>query len=304
MSSVRTLRTFVAVATEGSFAAAAHRVALTQAAVGQQMRTLEAEMRRALFERQGKAIVLNDAGRELLPLVRQQIALHEQMLALAHTHEPMAGAARLGAVVSAVRPLVRATLELKARHPDLDLHVMAAKSGELISRVESGELDAALVVRDPAARATSLAWTALYAEPLIVLAPQGTEKSLGVRQLLAQQPFLRFDRSELTGQLVERTLRKMRVKPREFLELNSIETIVELTRSGFGITLLPHLRESRWLRDPRLQVLQLAGTPEMRHIALAQRKDDEKASLIAAVARALHNLSETGPSAWLPGDEP
>ncbi len=51
MSSVRLLETFIAVATGGSFAAAAQRVALTQAAVGLQTRTLEGELRRPLFER-------------------------------------------------------------------------------------------------------------------------------------------------------------------------------------------------------------------------------------------------------------
>ncbi|HYF43675.1 MAG TPA: LysR family transcriptional regulator, partial [Ramlibacter sp.] len=50
MSSIRVLKTFLAVADEGSFAGAANRVALTQAAVGQQMRALEAELRRPLFE--------------------------------------------------------------------------------------------------------------------------------------------------------------------------------------------------------------------------------------------------------------
>ena len=81
MSSIRLLKTFLAAAGEGSFAGAAHRVALTQAAVGQQMRVLEAELRRPLFERQGKAVVLNDAGRELLPMVRRLVAQYEQMLA-------------------------------------------------------------------------------------------------------------------------------------------------------------------------------------------------------------------------------
>eukprot|EP01034_Spumella_vulgaris_P031533 gene31533-38947_t len=102
MSSIRLLRTFVAVAAEGSFAAAAPRVALTQAAVGQQMRLLESEMRRALFARQGKAVVLSDAGRELLPQVRRLVALYDQMLATAPATEPMAGTLNLGAVVSAV----------------------------------------------------------------------------------------------------------------------------------------------------------------------------------------------------------
>src|SRR3954452_22126791 len=81
MSSIRLLRTFSAVASEGSFAAAAARVALTQAAVGQQMRALEGTLRRPLFERQGKVVVLNEAGRELVPQVRRLLATWDQMLA-------------------------------------------------------------------------------------------------------------------------------------------------------------------------------------------------------------------------------
>ena len=55
----------------------------------------------------------------------------------------------LGAIVSAVRPLIQATLAWKARHAALDLHVSAAKSVVLIARVQSGELDAAVAVREP-----------------------------------------------------------------------------------------------------------------------------------------------------------
>src|SRR2546421_12888237 len=128
MSSIRLMKTFLAVAGEGSFAAAAHRVALTQAAVGQQMRTLEAELRRPLFERHGKAVVLNDAGRELVPAIRKLVSQYEQMLASPTAPESMSGTVHLGAVVSALRPLVQATLALKDRHPALDLHVSAAKS--------------------------------------------------------------------------------------------------------------------------------------------------------------------------------
>src|SRR4051812_18235241 len=126
MSSIRLLRTFSAVAAEGSFAAAAARVALTQAAVGQQMRALEVQLRRPLFERQGKAVVLNEAGRALVPQARRLLALWEQMLAQPADAGGMAGTVHLGAVVSAVRPLIQAMLRLKQRHAALDPHVSAA----------------------------------------------------------------------------------------------------------------------------------------------------------------------------------
>lgn len=283
MSSIRVLKTFLAVAAEGSFAAAAHRVALTQAAVGQQMRALEAELKRPLFERQGKSVVLADSGRALVPTARRIVGLYEQMLAVPPAADAMAGTVHLGAVVSAVRPLIQATLTLKHRHPALELHVSAAKSLELVARVAAGELDAAIVVREPAAAGTQLAWSALYAEPMVLLAPRKLEEPLTPR-LLARQPFIRFDRSQHTGRLVERTLRKLRVKPQEFLELNAIESIVELVRSGLGVSVLPLLRDARWQADARLRVVEIPKAEE-RRIALVQRRGSEKAAVIAAVVR-------------------
>jgi DNA-binding transcriptional LysR family regulator len=285
MPSIRVLRTFAAVASEGSFAAAAARVALTQAAVGQQMRALEAELRRPLFERQGKAVVLNDAGRELVPQVRRLLALYDQMRAPAAGAQEMAGTVNLGAVVSAVRPLIEATLSLKARHPGLDLHVSAAKSIELLDRVDSGELDAAIAIREPGA-GRELAWTALYGEPMVLLASRKVEGA-NPRLLVQQHPFIRFDRTQHTGHLVERTLRRLRAKPQEFLELNAIESIVELVRSGLGVSIVPLLRHARWASDAKLRVIEIPHAEE-RRIALVQRRDASNAAVVAAVVREFH----------------
>jgi DNA-binding transcriptional LysR family regulator len=283
MSSIRLLKTFAAVASEGSFAAAAARVALTQAAVGQQMRALEAELRRPLFERQGKTVVLNPAGRELVPQVRRLLALYEQMLAPAGGADAMAGTVHLGAVVSAVRPLIQATLALKARHAGLDLHVSAAKSIELVERVRTGELDAAVVVREPGARGAELAWTPLYDEPMVLLVPRKVEGSQP-RAILQKQPFIRFDPSQHTGRLVERTLRRLRVKPHEFLELNALESIADLVRSGLGASVVPLLRNARWPQDAKLRVIEIPHA-QARSIALVQRRDSPQAHVAAAVAR-------------------
>lgn len=283
MSSIRLMKTFLAVAGEGSFAAAAPRVALTQAAVGQQMRALEAELRRPLFVRQGKAVVLGDAGRELLPSVRKLVAMYEQMVATAPSTEPMAGEVHLGAVVSAVRPLIQSTLALKARHPELELHVSAAKSVELLARVASGELDAAIAVRESGPALPQLVWTDLYAEPMVLLVGRAVEDA-PPRALLQRHPFIRFDRTQHTGQLVERTLKKLRAKPSEFLELNAIESIADLVRSGLGISLVPLLRDARWQADARLRVIELPRA-EVRQVAVVQKRSAPNAAVVTAVVR-------------------
>ncbi|MBA2961443.1 MULTISPECIES: LysR substrate-binding domain-containing protein [Ramlibacter] len=283
MSSIRLLRTFLAVAAEGSFAAAAPRVALTQAAVGQQMRSLEAELRRPLFERQGKAVGLSEGGRALLPRVHQLVQLYDQLLLSAPAPEPMAGTVHLGAIVSALRPLIESTLALKARHAALELHVSAAKSADLVQRVAAGELDAAVAVRDSTANQPALAWTPLYEEAMVLLVP-ATLAPAPPRTLLQKQPFIRFDRSEQTGQQVERLLRKLRVRPQEFLELNALEGIVELVRSGLGIALVPLLQEARWQADARLRVVEVPRA-DARQVALVRRREGGNAAAIAAVAR-------------------
>ncbi len=295
MSSVRLLRTFVAVATEGSFAAAAPRVALSQAAVGLQMRSLEDALRRPLFDRQGKTITLNQAGRELLTQARPWLALYEQMLAGSATEQPMAGVLQLGAVVSALRPLLQATLAIKTRHPALDLHVRAAKSAELLARVLAGELDAAIAVHDPRASAPAhLSWTPLYAEPMVLLAPaQAPEVS--ARQLMQRGPFIRFDRTEHTGQLVERTLRRLRLEPAPFLELNAIETMVDLVRAGLGVAMVPLLRHQRWREDPQLRVLNLPAHAERRHLGLVQLRTTPKALPVGALLRELLSTHTIAP---------
>jgi DNA-binding transcriptional LysR family regulator len=285
MSSIRVLRTFLAVAAEGSFAAAANRVALTQAAVGQQMRTLESELGRALFERQGKSVGLSDAGREVLPSLRKLVALYDQAQTAPHVAEPMSGTVHLGAVVSAVRPLIEATLALKQRFPALELHVGAAKSMDLLASVEASELDAAIVVREAGQSRPGLSWTALYEEPMVVLAPRAAPET-NARLLLQRHPFIRFDRSQHTGRLVERALRQLRAKPDEFLELNAIESIVDLVRSGLGVSLLPDLRRGRWSADARLRVVDIPKA-EARRIALVQRRDSAQAGVIAALVREL-----------------
>ena len=283
MSSIRTMRTFLAVANEGSFAAAASRVALTQAAVGQQMRALASELGRPLFERQGKSVVLTEAARELLPQVSRLVGLYEQMLASAPVASPMAGTVHVGAIVSAVRPLIEATLALRARHARLELHVSAAKSADLLQRVAGGDLDAAVVVRDTPREQGELAWTPLYDEPMVLLASRAVDAA-PARTLLLQQPFIRFDRGEHTGQLVERTLQRLRARPQPFLELNSLEGIADLVRSGLGVALVPLLRDARWQADARLRVIELARA-EVRRIALVRRREAANAAVIAAVAR-------------------
>lgn len=298
MPSLRTLRSFVAVARQGSFAAAAAQVALTQAAVSLQMRNLEAELKRQLFDRGGqggRSAQLNAAGQALLPWAERMLALdaqlHEELRGAALRADPMAGAYRIGAVVSAVAPLAHTVVALKKEHAGLELKLVSAKSGELAEMVAQGALDAAVLVR--AASTTKppppLGWAALYEEPLVLLAHADSRRR-SAAQLLAAEPFLRFDRAERTGALVEQALRRLKVHVQDFLELNSIEALAELVRQKVGVALLPRLRNASWEQDPTLRVIALPELASLsRSIGLLYRRE-VRGALTEAIARRFQQL--------------
>jgi len=283
MGSLRNLRTFLAVARHGSFSEAAERVSLTQAAVSFQMRALEAELGCELFDRSGRLALLNAAGRELVPEVRQLLDMYDRLKRPRNTADSLAGAVSVGAIVSCMGTLSKVVSALKRDHPALDVRIFSGKASELAGKVEAGDLDAAFLV-ESGRRMASTRWVPLYEEPLVVLAPAATAGD-NVRDVLTRHPFLRFDRTQRTGHQIDRVLRRLGVAVHDFLELNAIETLVELVRQEAGVALLPLLNGANWLTSPELRVLHLPGDlgPIARGIGMLERRDHARQAITAEI---------------------
>lgn len=282
MLNLRLLRSFLMVADSGSLAAAADRLGLTQAAVSLQMRALEQEFGGALFDRGGRGLVPNGRGRRLKPQAERLLGLYEEIRAGFLGDTGMTGEVAVGAVVSAMGALARAVAELKRDHPRLEVRLVTGKSGELADQVIDGRLDAALVVELPGRLSPRLDWTALHTEPLVVLAGRATLGRLP-DELLRQEPFLRFDRATPTGVLIDRALAAQGIAVNEFLDLNSIETIVELVRQDVGVTLVPLLKGANWQRDPRLRLVAFGRDEDVRTIGLIERHGQPRGGLTRAI---------------------
>ncbi|MFC4276516.1 LysR family transcriptional regulator [Achromobacter aloeverae] len=293
MSTIRFLRTFVAVSRYGSFSEAAERVALTQAAVSFQMRALEEELGRELFDRSGRLAILNAAGRDLLPEIKQFLDLYDRIRSPRRPGPgELAGSVAVGAIVSCMGLLSKAVSALKREHDGLDVRLFSGKSSELAGKVESGELDAALVV-ESGRRMASTRWTPLYEEPLVVIAPPSASGDT-LHELLERNPFLRFDRTQRTGLQIDRVLRRLNVHVHEFLELNAIETVVELVRQEVGVTLLPLLKAAQWASAPDLRVLPLPEDigPIVRAVGLIDRREHSRQAITDSIFQRCAQLQD------------
>ncbi len=285
MPSIRTLQIFLATARLGSFAAARQEVGLTPAAVGVQIRTLEEELGVTLFDRGARSVVLNTDGRARVAPMKELVERWEQLQAHPDPGE-LGGTVVMGALVSAlVGAFADALWTLKRRHPALEVKLLAGQSADFMTRVERGELDAAVVTQSPTRLNASLVWTPLYSEPMVLVVPARPHFDLPANplQMLTQCPFMRFDRRTWTGHLVNEALAQCRVEVVEALELNSVEAIVELVRQGFGISIVPRLANLAWGRDKALRVVPLPQVTIERHVGLLERRTHSREAFTGAL---------------------
>jgi DNA-binding transcriptional LysR family regulator len=284
MFSLRMLRTLQAVARTGSFAAAAEKTALTQAAVSLQMRGLEEALGRQIFDRRARQVAFTREGREVCARVDRILDLIDDLPAHAdNADDTISGSVIIGAVVSVIGALSLAVADLKTRHPELEVRLTSARSMELAQMVEAGEVDFAVVVGSAnGALHDALVWTPLYEEPLMLVASRTSHTTRAgddARQILRERGFLRFDRRVPTGIVIDRALKALDIAPPEYLELNSIETIVSLVRNDVGVSVLPVLHSSNWQNDPNLRLIPLPGAPFMREVGMIHRKTQRRTLL-------------------------
>jgi len=290
MSNIRFLRSLIAVARYGSFAAASERVSLTQAAVSMQMQTLESELQQSLFDRSGRNTVLNSNGRAILPFAEQLVALYDEMRAIGTSASEMVGSVTIGSVVSAMGLLAAVVAGLKSTHPRLAVRLITARSLDLSAQVVSGEIDAALLVAPAGKVPAGLRWTPLYAEPLVLVASKITGDA-SAAQLLQSRPYLRFDRTQRTGALIDRTLRKNKSAVNHFLELSSLEAIVELVRQDVGVSIVPLLRRSTWRTDAALRILPLSPTTPQRIVGLLEGREHDRLPVVSVISQLIQERS-------------
>jgi DNA-binding transcriptional LysR family regulator len=274
---LRELRTFTAVARHGTFAAAGQHVGLTQSAVSAQMRVLEQSLGLRLFDRSGRAAMLNAAGRHALPLAEQMLALYAEM-ARPEAAGEWRGELRVGAIASLQTGLLPEALpRFRERAPGIELKLLPGVSLDLLSRVDAGELDLALLIRPPFELPKELQLLALAREPFVLVVPVELPGDDPL-QLLASQPFVRYDRSSFGGRQVSRFLREQQLQVREALELDELEAIVRMVEAGLGVALIP--LAGLWReRGARVRVIELGELTFYRELVALVRRAQRQPAL-------------------------
>ena len=287
---IRELKTLVAVAREGTFAAAGDRIGLTQAAVSAQMQRLEAELGFALFDRTGRSARLNSMGHQTLAQAQELIRLYDN-LGSRNVGRSASVFVNIGAIASVQRSLLPDVLaKFHKQCRGCRTRVLPGLSMELLDLVDAGEIDMAAIIRPPFSLQSDLRWTTLAREPFRLLVPRPVDGD-DWAELLSSQPFVRYDRASFGGRQVDRFLRAAHLSVQEVCEVDELDAIVRLVANGVGIALVPQTAtRRRW--PAAVRAIDLGHHTFHRDIGLvhrASRSLSEPARLLAQLVGQAYN---------------
>ncbi|MFV0475359.1 MAG: LysR substrate-binding domain-containing protein [Pikeienuella sp.] len=227
-------------------------------------------------------------GGDLIGHARQMLILADNITA-ASSPGGERGHLRIGVIQTALTGLLPAILvRVRQRRPGVDIHLIPGASSELYAQVNRGELDAAIIVKPEFAKPKSLDWLPLRREHLLLVAPPGSRMTKPMR-LLQREPFIRYDRNNWGGRIVERYLRRKRVQPREQFELDSLEAIVIMVSRGLGVSVIPDW-PAPWPHGVALEKLILEDGPQ-REIGVIWSRSARRLPVLRSF---LNEAGETG----------
>ena len=158
------LKAFEAAARHESFTRAAEELCVTQGAVSHQVKSLEAELGLKLFHRERQRLVITEAGRSYLEVVRDALdriaAGTERLL-----QRQSAGVLTVSTSPNfAAKWLVHRLARFALAHPGIDLRISAS-----LHHVDFAREDIDLAIRHGDGRASGLHVTRLCAEELVIV---------------------------------------------------------------------------------------------------------------------------------------
>jgi DNA-binding transcriptional LysR family regulator len=282
---LRELKTFMAVARYGTFAAAGMHIGLTQSAVSSQIKNLEQALGMRLFDRTGRQAILNAAGVRALPLAREMFELFNQM-SIPQNPDEYRGEMKIGAIASAQTGfLPQALLRLRHAAPSVEAKLVPGVSLNLLSQVDAGDLDIAILIKPPFELPKELYVQTLETEPFVLIVPLDVEGNDPLA-LLTEHPHVRYDRSSFGGRQVTRFLREQRIDVHVALELDELDAIVKFVENGLGVSLIP--QAGLWLeRDVKLRVIPLGSLTFYREVVLLMRRSQRDLALHQLFIRCL-----------------
>jgi DNA-binding transcriptional LysR family regulator len=281
------LEMFIALARERHFGRAAEACGVTQPSLSGAIRQLEEQLGVQLVFRGSRFQGLTPEGLRVLDralrIVADTRALRDEMRSL---RAGLTGHLRLGVIPTALPMVADLTGPFAARHPNVSLTILSRTSAEILSGIESLDLDAGITYLDnePLGR---VARVPLYTEFYRLLCAPGTamaEKARVTWAEVAALPLCLLTGDMQNRRIVNQHLAEAGASAAPRIESNSTIALVAHVLTGQWASIVPMRLAQIFAPEGRLAAIPIVE-PEAEHLIglIAPRRDPQTPVLTAFI---------------------
>lgn len=301
------LHYIIAVDTHRHFARAAESCFVTQPTLSMQIHKLEEELEVTIFDRSRKPLQPTDIGVQILEQARIVITEEKRIEEIIQQHKgEIAGNFKLAIIPTVASTLLPRFLKcFISQYPKVNLQIEELQTKIILERLKNGLLDAAILATP--LEHDGIMEKPLYYEPFMGYTPMEhrlfKEKFLDNSDLTPDDILLlheghcfRDSVINLCGSLFDKK-NNTGVK----LESGSFETLIKLSKQGFGMTLIPYLKAIELKNiEPEGTIKPFSKPQPTREISIIHHRTHLKISIIDALAKC---IQETIPEHMLKNAE-
>ena len=288
------LEYIIAVDTHRHFARAAEHCFVTQPTLSMQIQKLEDELGVTIFDRSRKPLQPTDIGIQILQQARIVVNEEKRISEIIQQHKgEIAGDFKLAIIPTVASSLLPRFLACFIKdYPKVNLQIEELQTKVILERLKNGMLDAGILATP--LEQDGIIERNLYYEPFMAYIPEKhrlfKEKFIDNTDLRADDILLLheghcfrnsvlnickgvFDKNKTTN-----------VK----LESGSFETLIRLSKQGFGMTLLPYLTAQDIRENEHKDSIKPLSRPQpLREISVVHHRTHLKISIIEALSKCI-----------------
>jgi DNA-binding transcriptional LysR family regulator len=272
---LETLQVLCDLVETGSFSAAATQNFITQSAVSQQVRALEARFDRPLIERIKGHVQPTPAGQLLYQASKEITARYRELREQLQSFDSVVGGSvRLATVHSVGLYELSGPLKkfLKA-YPQVNVQLEYSRSSKILEEVLSGRIDLGIVAYPN--RRPQISVIPFREDRLVLVCaphhPLARRQSLALSELDGEA-FVGFERDIPTRRALDRILKRKNVTVRYVMELDNVDTIKRVVEIGAGVAIIPEPSVKQEVRNRTLRVVQISDETLLRPLAIVHRQ--------------------------------
>lgn len=271
----RDLEYFLRVAEAGSFSQAAILLGKPQPALSKHVRDLENDLHTPLLYRNGRGVVLTEAGRRLS--VRAKVIL--QQIAEARTEALSIATNGLASATLGMPPSVARIFaaplagRLYSAYPEIRLRLLDAFNGHLLEWLTAGRLDAAILYDCEATNRLNAEM--LLSEEMHLISASGHDRSSAdmPAEALEHIPLVLPSRAHGLRTQVGSWAGRNGIKLQVRMECDAFSSMLELVLAGHGATFLPRAAVQQEIERGQLVATRIQGPCLRRRLVLALPPD-------------------------------